>query len=296
MTAPADLERLYERVQFVCGKGNRRHGRLCVMSFVALLAGERHTDAPDTASPFIRHFAINLNDAMPEAERQRLKLFAPRIVGTNDGLDTERTWLVQRVFRDEIVPQLRHDLADRWLPKGLGGDWGVYAAGPVQSPQEFIFQIIAGTGQGAGSLTRNRTAVLAAKLLVECATTATPAASRPWYWAKSIEMLDRLCDVGATDSRFCIGPGEIARAEHTLDHARRFEELSGLIAAAFRAVRLRLGRVSASAAEATRSDAGTRHIVHEAASGCHSLLRWPQPPCGGAGEPPPTAEATAVMS
>lgn len=46
----AELERLYERIRLVGGKGSRRDARLCVMTFVALLAGERHTDAPATAS------------------------------------------------------------------------------------------------------------------------------------------------------------------------------------------------------------------------------------------------------
>src|SRR5260370_36562246 len=111
MSALASMEHVFGRVQLVRGKGERRRGRLCIMSFVALLAGERHTDAPVTASPFIRHFAIALNDAMPEAERQRLKLFAPRIVGTNDGLDRDRARLVKRMLAAELGPQLRLNLA-----------------------------------------------------------------------------------------------------------------------------------------------------------------------------------------
>ena len=45
------LERLCERVTLVNSIGSRRRDELCVMSFVALLAGERHTDHPASASP-----------------------------------------------------------------------------------------------------------------------------------------------------------------------------------------------------------------------------------------------------
>jgi hypothetical protein len=57
------------------------------MSFVACLAGEKESDAPRCASPVIRAFAILINEQMPREVRQRLKPFAPRIVGTKDGLD-----------------------------------------------------------------------------------------------------------------------------------------------------------------------------------------------------------------
>jgi hypothetical protein len=40
------LEQLCERVALVEGVGSLRRGELCVMSFVALLAGERHTNHP----------------------------------------------------------------------------------------------------------------------------------------------------------------------------------------------------------------------------------------------------------
>src|SRR5579872_7182520 len=99
------MERVYARVRLVRGMGSRRKGRLCVMSFVALLAGERHTDAPTTSSPFIRTLAVYLNDAMPDLERQRLKPFAPRILGTNDGLDRERAEVALGVLTAEIVPR-----------------------------------------------------------------------------------------------------------------------------------------------------------------------------------------------
>lgn len=135
MTTLASMEHVLDRVQLVRGKGQRRKGHLCIMSLVALLAGERHTDAPITASPFIRHFAIALNDSMPESERERLKLFAPRILGTNDGLDAERVRLVQRAFAEEVAPRLHADLAADWLPRRLGSDWSAYVTGEKNRPR-----------------------------------------------------------------------------------------------------------------------------------------------------------------
>ena len=57
MIVDLELQRLYDRVRLVRGKGDRRSGTLCIMTFVALLAGERHTDAPSTASPVLRALA-----------------------------------------------------------------------------------------------------------------------------------------------------------------------------------------------------------------------------------------------
>lgn len=67
------FEEFYSQVELVRGAGDRRRAQLCVMSFVAFLAGENHSDNPVTASPFIRRFAITINDAVPTPLRQDLK-------------------------------------------------------------------------------------------------------------------------------------------------------------------------------------------------------------------------------
>ena len=46
MSVNLAVERLYEEVELVRGTGNRHRGELCIMSFVAYLAGEPHTDSP----------------------------------------------------------------------------------------------------------------------------------------------------------------------------------------------------------------------------------------------------------
>src|SRR4051812_15120531 len=65
------LQRSLNRVELVGGTiGNPGDGRLCLMSLVAFLAGEDHSDAPGCASPLIQAFAIRINDNMPHAARQ----------------------------------------------------------------------------------------------------------------------------------------------------------------------------------------------------------------------------------
>ena len=103
------LQRAFDRVELVSGSiGDPDEGRMCLMSLVAFLAGEPHSDAPGCASPLIQTFAVLVNDHMPHAARQRLKPFAPRIIGTNDGFDPVRA---------EI---LRHALAEGILAKASG--------------------------------------------------------------------------------------------------------------------------------------------------------------------------------
>lgn len=69
------------------------HGR-CAMEFVAYLAGEPHTDRPACVSPMLREFYVRLNDALPDDQRQRLRPYLARAIGTaGDGLDMQRRWM-----------------------------------------------------------------------------------------------------------------------------------------------------------------------------------------------------------
>jgi hypothetical protein len=234
MTTETELERLYERVELVHERGERRRARLCIMSLVALLAGERHTDAPATASPLIRQLAITLNDAMPYNTRQRLKPFAPRIIGTNDGQDQQRLIVVREFLLREIVPDLDAELAGgHWAPPPLDTDSCTYAAPDANLPQEFILGFVSRTYQGGNTRTLSAMALIAAKLLVMCAISVTPSARAERYWAKSIDLLDRLCDVKAAEGLRSVPPVQILRAQHALEHAARF----GLLARASEALR-----------------------------------------------------------
>ena len=209
------LQRALDRVELVgCSIGDPGQGRMCLMSLVAFLAGEPHSDAPGCASPLIQAFAVAANDHMPRAARQRLKPFAPRIIGTDDGFDRLRAAILRRALAEEIPPEapagtrptghgapakgwfaklrrlwrwLRKDDRGRMLDRALSRDDGVYLARE------------------------------AARLIARSARHAPCARERERHWDAAIGLLDRLCDVGAPAARR--GPGvraeRLARLEDT---------------------------------------------------------------------------------
>ncbi len=72
---------------------NPQDGR-CAMEWVAHLAGERHSDQPDCVSPVVRALCVALNDGLNCTERQRLRPYLTRTIGTAaDGLDRSRGWM-----------------------------------------------------------------------------------------------------------------------------------------------------------------------------------------------------------
>jgi hypothetical protein len=74
-----------------------RRGRntICAMEAVAWLAGERHSDAPECASPVISAFVRSWNDSLDDQARQLLKPYLPRLVGTAASPEVEgrRAWM-----------------------------------------------------------------------------------------------------------------------------------------------------------------------------------------------------------
>ncbi len=188
--------------------GERREQELCVMSFVALLAGERHTDRPSTACPVITTFVIKINDAIDCDTRQRLKPLAHDILGTNDGRSAERAWYLARtcvndVFAgiaaaagaspDEIphLPESRDNSIDYSL---LSSRLKVISKRcPVDKAVLFdIRYLLRALARGSDELTASAAAVLfvdAARLSGE------PTDTNP-YWMAAVTMFSRLCRIG----------------------------------------------------------------------------------------------------
>ncbi len=81
-------------------------GVACVMEAVAYVAGEPWSDHPICASPIITSFLISWNDAMDDTDRQMLKPYIPRIVGTRTGRgdETTRAWLLTDWLARECAP------------------------------------------------------------------------------------------------------------------------------------------------------------------------------------------------
>lgn len=196
------VERLYQQIELVRGSGDPSRGRLCIMSFVAFLAGERHSDAPATASAVIRNFAIVVNDEMPAHLRQRLKPFAPRILGTNDGLDRQRLDLLRRAATEELLP-LAGATPCPASPAPASGLMGWIRA-------RLMPQMEATLAADAVAASEVELAASAAKLIALAARRAPNAAEQERCWGKAIELLDRLCDVGAERPRPQAEPTRLA--------------------------------------------------------------------------------------
>ncbi|GGG40307.1 hypothetical protein GCM10010964_29880 [Caldovatus sediminis] len=201
MEADSRLQRILERVELVGGIGAPKFGRMCVMSLAAHLAGEPHTDCPASVSPVIRGFAVPINDQMPGPVRQRLKPFAPRLIGTDDGLDAVRTDLLRAALAERLVPRAaaRHGTPpDARRPAGApvharswlaGGDlrWRI---------GRLLEQIRAESDLRPGSDVH--AASLAGYLIGLCARAAPDPREAEWYWTEGLGLLDRMCDLGAS--------------------------------------------------------------------------------------------------
>ena len=198
------LQRILEEVKLVVGMGNRNKGELCIMSLVALLAGERHTDSPKSTSPLIRQFVISLNDQMPCEVRQRLKPFAPNLLGTNDGLDRERSEVLRRVLAEEILPRALGQHQESPDPAGtrrctepLRRLWirlWLRRSRAHCHIARLIDQVRKGDHWPSSDAGRARAT---ARLISLCAREAADAGEKEWYWRAAIGLLDRLCEVGA---------------------------------------------------------------------------------------------------
>lgn len=67
------------------------------MEWVAYLAGEKHSDHPACVSYVLRLFCVTLNDGLGNEDRQRLRPYLTRTIGTaDDGFDAERTRLCRQ--------------------------------------------------------------------------------------------------------------------------------------------------------------------------------------------------------
>ncbi len=200
------LQRAFDRVELVSGGiGDPDDGRLCLMSLVAFLAGEPHSDAPRCASPLVQTFAVVVNDHMPYAARQRLKPFAPRIIGTNDGLDGARAAVLLQA------------LAERALPEAPGQGRGGFATlrrwwRRLRGDERHRLLRRALSCDGGGIDLARETA----RLIARSARRAPDGREQERRWDAAIGLLDRLCEVGAPAGR---GPGvradRLARLENT---------------------------------------------------------------------------------
>ncbi len=97
----------------------------CAMEWVSYLAGEPHNDRPACVSPALRSFCVALNDGLGNRERQRLRPYLTRTIGTvEDGLDTARGWMALDWLVRTYLPV--------WLDLA-GAGHGLSALAPIDS-------------------------------------------------------------------------------------------------------------------------------------------------------------------
>jgi hypothetical protein len=196
MAISPQVEALCERAQLVAGLGDPQEGRFCVMSLVAYLASEPASDAPRSASPVIRAFVIPVNDGMPCATRQRLKPFAPRIIGTRDGHDDTRATLLCRADMEELLPQLarrREATPSTARARTLRQAWNrLFESGSVRRLTRLVHQVEHG-GQGRPIVPL----ASATGQLISLVARNAAASDQAWYWNHAVGLLDRMCEAGA---------------------------------------------------------------------------------------------------
>ncbi|TDH60806.1 hypothetical protein E2C06_20120 [Dankookia rubra] len=190
------LQRALDRVELVSGTiGNPGDGKMCLMSLVAFLAGEEHSDSPGCASPLIQAFAVRINDNMPHKARQRLKAFAPRIIGTNDGHDGLRAQVLRRFLTNGTLARtLDCGLTEPTLSASTSGFalrrlWRWLRKDHDQRLLECSLSVDDGVNLAG----------YAARLVTRLARSAPDARVQDEYWNAAIGLVDALCDVGATN-------------------------------------------------------------------------------------------------
>jgi hypothetical protein len=219
MTVDTRFEGLYRQIELVQGPGDRRKGQLCLMSLAAFLAGESHSDDPATASAVIRRFAIPINDEMPPELRRRLKPFAPLIVGTRDGHDGERAALLIAVMRTELLPRVRREFCDTVSVVPLATSRARYRISlEVYQP---IISLLSEVGTPTSVREYAQIAGAAARLICLCCRVAPIPDQRAWYWAKAIDLLDRLCTIGNQEPRPAIPDWQVSAMNALLQERGR---------------------------------------------------------------------------
>jgi len=207
------LQRALDRVELVSGTiGNPGDGNMCLMSLVAFLAGEDHSDSPDCASPLIQAFAIRINDNMPHKARQRLKAFAPRIIGTNDGNDGLRAQVLRRFLTNGALARafgcgLTEPILSAPAPRFiLWRLWRWLRKDHDQHLLECSLSVDDGVNLAG----------YAARLVTRLARSAPDARGQDEYWNAAIGIVDELCDVGTPDRpERGIPPDRLVQLERT---------------------------------------------------------------------------------
>lgn len=100
------MRMLPPEVQLDAGKHASPADGVCLMEAVAYAAGEPHSDRPKCASPVLAAFGRILNDGLGDGDRQLLRPFIHRLVGTVASTDVERqrAYVLLDAATRQVVP------------------------------------------------------------------------------------------------------------------------------------------------------------------------------------------------
>jgi hypothetical protein len=84
------MELQIENIELKPGSHESPQDGMCVMEAVSYFQGLPFTDAPQCVDPVIRGLMIRLNDRWSHEDRQRLKPYILKVVGTNEGVALSR--------------------------------------------------------------------------------------------------------------------------------------------------------------------------------------------------------------
>jgi hypothetical protein len=122
----------FEAAQLIRGHGEAPNGAVqgCIMDWASFVTGEEWSDQPSCVSPVLRSFLIRLNDRLGDEDRQALKPYLPKVIGTaGDGQDAARRALAAKYVVNTGLPdwlemagmldraaQLREMEVTEWTP------------------------------------------------------------------------------------------------------------------------------------------------------------------------------------
>ena len=112
------ISELAEIVRLQPGRHRKPDDGVCAMELVAWMAGERHTDRPQSVSPVIAAFTRSFNDALGTDQRQRLGALTARMIGTRGTREQELArsemlwnWMIATALPEWLAAADRADLA-----------------------------------------------------------------------------------------------------------------------------------------------------------------------------------------
>jgi hypothetical protein len=103
---PADRLKWFEQIVLENGNHDTLERGVCAMEAAAFLAREPHSDTPKCVSAVISSFMRAWNDSLPDEDRQKLKPFILKSLGTSTTAADEvrRAWMARDWYVRTFVP------------------------------------------------------------------------------------------------------------------------------------------------------------------------------------------------